>query len=152
MHLMADPRVPYPVRAPHYPTASSSHDDAARKASMLPSPSDGAATLVEPPTADPLDLTCASHLNNNDCDTGAPDKASLPHHQQQFQMQQQAFLQPQQQQQRGGGSSIPGQADNGSTTNNEEAHKCDMCGKTFAVPARLTRHYRTHTGTISFHL
>ena len=29
----------------------------------------------------------------------------------------------------------------------EEAHRCDMCGKTFAVPARLTRHYRTHTGT-----
>lgn len=28
----------------------------------------------------------------------------------------------------------------------DEAHKCDMCGKTFAVPARLTRHYRTHTG------
>lgn len=30
--------------------------------------------------------------------------------------------------------------------NAEEAHRCDMCGKTFAVPARLTRHYRTHTG------
>lgn len=30
----------------------------------------------------------------------------------------------------------------------EEAHRCDMCGKTFAVPARLTRHYRTHTGTL----
>lgn len=26
------------------------------------------------------------------------------------------------------------------------AHKCDICGKTFAAPARLTRHYRTHTG------
>lgn len=31
-------------------------------------------------------------------------------------------------------------------TGGEEAHRCDMCGKTFAVPARLTRHYRTHTG------
>ena len=28
----------------------------------------------------------------------------------------------------------------------DEAHRCDICGKTFAVPARLTRHYRTHTG------
>ena len=27
---------------------------------------------------------------------------------------------------------------------------CDICGKTFAVPARLTRHYRTHTGSIDF--
>lgn len=33
-------------------------------------------------------------------------------------------------------------------TSTEEAHRCDMCGKTFAVPARLTRHYRTHTGEL----
>ena len=32
----------------------------------------------------------------------------------------------------------------------EEAHRCDICGKTFAVPARLTRHYRTHTGERPF--
>ena len=25
-------------------------------------------------------------------------------------------------------------------------YKCDDCGKTFSVPARLTRHYKTHTG------
>lgn len=36
-----------------------------------------------------------------------------------------------------------------SNSTNEEAHRCDMCGKTFAVPARLTRHYRTHTGKTS---
>lgn len=35
-------------------------------------------------------------------------------------------------------------------TGGEEAHRCDMCGKTFAVPARLTRHYRTHTGERPF--
>ena len=34
----------------------------------------------------------------------------------------------------------------GGSSTSEEAHRCDMCGKTFAVPARLTRHYRTHTG------
>ncbi|XP_011265007.1 zinc finger protein 835 [Camponotus floridanus] len=28
----------------------------------------------------------------------------------------------------------------------EDPYRCDKCGKTFAVPARLTRHYRTHTG------
>ena len=32
----------------------------------------------------------------------------------------------------------------------EEPHRCDICGKTFAVPARLTRHYRTHTGERPF--
>jgi len=25
-------------------------------------------------------------------------------------------------------------------------HKCDICGKSFKVPARLARHYRSHTG------
>ncbi|XP_012538115.1 Krueppel homolog 1 [Monomorium pharaonis] len=28
----------------------------------------------------------------------------------------------------------------------EDPYCCNICGKTFAVPARLTRHYRTHTG------
>ncbi|OXA63212.1 Zinc finger and BTB domain-containing protein 47 [Folsomia candida] len=28
----------------------------------------------------------------------------------------------------------------------EDPYQCDICGKTFAVPARLTRQYRTHTG------
>ncbi|KAF6215264.1 hypothetical protein GE061_010016 [Apolygus lucorum] len=28
----------------------------------------------------------------------------------------------------------------------EDPYQCNFCGKTFAVPARLTRHYRTHTG------
>ena len=26
-------------------------------------------------------------------------------------------------------------------------HRCNICGKTFTVSARLTRHYRTHTGS-----
>jgi hypothetical protein len=40
----------------------------------------------------------------------------------------------------------PSQTSSSLATGGEEAHRCDMCGKTFAVPARLTRHYRTHTG------
>ncbi|KAG7209388.1 hypothetical protein KM043_015485 [Ampulex compressa] len=28
----------------------------------------------------------------------------------------------------------------------EDPYRCNICNKTFAVPARLTRHYRTHTG------
>ena len=28
----------------------------------------------------------------------------------------------------------------------DDSCRCNICGKTFAVPARLTRHYRTHTG------
>lgn len=29
-----------------------------------------------------------------------------------------------------------------------DPYQCDVCKKTFAVPARLDRHYRTHTGII----
>jgi uncharacterized Zn-finger protein len=28
----------------------------------------------------------------------------------------------------------------------DDPYPCTICGKTFAVPARLTRHFRTHTG------
>jgi len=35
-----------------------------------------------------------------------------------------------------------------SAAHSDDSHRCDICGKTFAVPARLTRHYRTHTGSI----
>ena len=37
-----------------------------------------------------------------------------------------------------------------SAAHSDDSHRCDICGKTFAVPARLTRHYRTHTGSIDF--
>ncbi|XP_055300622.1 Krueppel homolog 1-like isoform X2 [Sitodiplosis mosellana] len=39
---------------------------------------------------------------------------------------------------------------NGTSTNPSEPHQCDVCKKTFAVPARLVRHYRTHTGERPF--
>lgn len=32
----------------------------------------------------------------------------------------------------------------------EDPYQCNICAKTFAVPARLTRHYRTHTGEKPF--
>lgn len=37
---------------------------------------------------------------------------------------------------------------NGNNANigNTDPYSCDVCLKTFAVPARLVRHYRTHTG------
>lgn len=42
-------------------------------------------------------------------------------------------------------------ANNGNgTTTSSDPYQCDVCKKTFAVPARLVRHYRTHTGERPF--
>ncbi|XP_026469266.1 Krueppel homolog 1-like isoform X3 [Ctenocephalides felis] len=35
-------------------------------------------------------------------------------------------------------------------TTSSDPYECDVCKKTFAVPARLVRHYRTHTGERPF--
>lgn len=35
-------------------------------------------------------------------------------------------------------------------TASSDPYQCDVCKKTFAVPARLVRHYRTHTGERPF--
>lgn len=35
-------------------------------------------------------------------------------------------------------------------TSSSDPYECDVCKKTFAVPARLVRHYRTHTGERPF--
>ena len=37
-----------------------------------------------------------------------------------------------------------------SPTSSSDPYQCDVCKKTFAVPARLVRHYRTHTGERPF--
>ncbi|KAJ6647711.1 Krueppel like 1, partial [Pseudolycoriella hygida] len=37
-----------------------------------------------------------------------------------------------------------------SSPNTSDPYQCDVCKKTFAVPARLDRHYRTHTGERPF--
>lgn len=39
---------------------------------------------------------------------------------------------------------------NGNGTASSDPYQCDVCKKTFAVPARLVRHYRTHTGERPF--
>nr|BCX96936.1 Kruppel homolog 1 protein isoform B [Ischnura senegalensis] len=53
---------------------------------------------------------------------------------------------PQPQQQRSSGA--PQQSPQPVSGQQQQAdpYPCTMCGKTFAVPARLTRHFRTHTG------
>lgn len=40
--------------------------------------------------------------------------------------------------------------DTSTTTASADPYQCDVCKKTFAVPARLVRHYRTHTGERPF--
>lgn len=39
---------------------------------------------------------------------------------------------------------------NGNGATSSDPYQCDVCKKTFAVPARLVRHYRTHTGERPF--
>ncbi|CAD7086164.1 unnamed protein product [Hermetia illucens] len=47
----------------------------------------------------------------------------------------------------GGQSATPTQ---GSPATGSDPYQCNVCKKTFAVPARLIRHYRTHTGERPF--
>lgn len=44
----------------------------------------------------------------------------------------------------------PPQTPNQATAAPGDPYRCDVCRKTFAVPARLVRHYRTHTGERPF--
>ena len=93
----------------------------------------------------------------------APKYPSLQQKQQQQQQQQQQQHSQQLQAKRDlvvrGGSSGTVESNIGTVESNistvgnseaEEVHRCDICAKTFAVPARLTRHYRTHTGERPF--
>jgi uncharacterized Zn-finger protein len=43
-----------------------------------------------------------------------------------------------------------GSSSSSSGSSTAEPYQCDVCKKTFAVPARLVRHYRTHTGERPF--
>lgn len=55
---------------------------------------------------------------------------------------------------RGGSSSNVNAPNSGNSSgvssNSADPYQCDVCKKTFAVPARLVRHYRTHTGERPF--
>lgn len=43
-----------------------------------------------------------------------------------------------------------GSATTSTVATSSDPYQCDVCKKTFAVPARLVRHYRTHTGERPF--
>lgn len=49
----------------------------------------------------------------------------------------------------GGVTATPVTAPTGASASSDP-YQCDVCKKTFAVPARLVRHYRTHTGERPF--
>ncbi|XP_053676777.1 Krueppel homolog 1-like [Anopheles nili] len=50
----------------------------------------------------------------------------------------------------GGSGAGTGSAGQLQTSQQPDPYQCDVCKKTFAVPARLVRHYRTHTGERPF--
>lgn len=49
-----------------------------------------------------------------------------------------------------GGASSKGLMNGQGQATPADPYQCDVCKKTFAVPARLVRHYRTHTGERPF--
>ncbi|XP_055640905.1 Krueppel homolog 1 isoform X2 [Toxorhynchites rutilus septentrionalis] len=92
----------------------------------------------------------AAKFRCEQCDINFGSKSAHTSH-----MKSHAKQQQQQQQQQ---SMVEGKPSNGKSVNALSAtqstpsdpYQCDVCKKTFAVPARLVRHYRTHTGERPF--
>ncbi|KXJ84537.1 hypothetical protein RP20_CCG005731 [Aedes albopictus] len=96
---------------------------------------------TSPPPASAAKFRC-EQCNMNFGSKSAHTSHMKSHAKQQQQQQQMAA------ESKGGGISAKGLL-NGPTTP-ADPYQCDVCKKTFAVPARLVRHYRTHTGERPF--